>query len=352
MQLKQLYTPILLTSLLAGCGQPVLVKQESATEVSSGQNVITEIDKFNDTIYTSQSQLAVSILATNPDCGYSENFIVIHTDTKANKLCLSQNELPVYQNDKSIGRKFFLFPASKTILGSTNQVVAALSAYLEGLAKFTSDPSHPIADDIQKTLDQLNTTNDAIKNFVPANSENDIQNILPMASSLPNLIGFFEELHKNAQDAASIKTYLKTQQTAIKAIEMELTKIAKNAGEIYGKTYYNHTLEIQDSLSTYYNKNKDRKDSQEFSTEKSREDFLYRITQQKALAEQVKNLQNPLSQAISNFNSSHQKLIDLLDNKLSDADKAKIAAENIKEFNTGLKGFADLASFALKLAAL
>ncbi|MDD4915854.1 MAG: hypothetical protein PHW13_12550 [Methylococcales bacterium] len=327
----------------------MLVKQESATEVSSGRNVIDEINKFNDTIYVNQTQLAISILAIHPDCSFAENYILIHADTSAKNLCLSDTEILEWQHNKAIGRKLVLFSASKTALNATDAVVAALSGYLDGLAKFTSDPSHPIADDIQKTLDQLNTTLSTVQQFLPTDVVNEEQAVQPLANSIPNLISFFDGLKKNAQDAASIKAYIKSNAGTVTSLGQTLNDISRNAAKIYGTTYFNNTRLIEDILSGYYNRNKDGK---EFADEKNREVFLNRILQQRELANQVKSLQNPLSQAINQFNNSHKHVTDLLDNRLNEADKAKIAAENVKEFNTGLNKFADLAAFALKLAAL
>ncbi|MGD0958793.1 MAG: hypothetical protein ABSB19_03200 [Methylomonas sp.] len=347
--MKQLYMLVLCGILTSGCGQQVLVKQESATEVSNGHNIIVEINKFNDTIYTNQTQLAASILATHPDCGFAEYYILIHADTAVKNLCLSDAEILEWQQNKAIGRKMVLFPTSRIALNATTQVVAALSTYLDGLAQYTTDPDHPIADDIQKTLDQLNTTLTIVQQSVPADMATEEQAVQPLANALPNLISFFEGLKKNAQDAASIKAYVKPQANAAASLKQTLNIVAQNAGRIYATTYFNNTRLIEDTLSGYYNRNRT---SKEFATEKDREAFLYRIVQQKELANQVKSLKNPLSQAINQFNDSHQHVADLLDNKLTDADKALKAAENIKEFNTGLTNFANLASFALKLAAL
>jgi uncharacterized protein YoxC len=347
--MKQLYLLALCAIFTSGCGQQVLVKQESATEISAGHNVIDEINKFNDTIYNNQTQFAVSILATHSDCSFSENYVLIHVDAAVKNLCLSDAEIRIWQQNKAIGRKLVLFPTSRITLKATTQVIAALSTYLDGLAQYTTNPDHPIADDIQKTLDQLNTTFSTVQRFVPADIVTNEQSVQPLASALPNLIGFFTELQKNSQDAASIKAYVKAQTNTANSLEQTLNDIATNAAKIYETTYFNNTRLIETTLSGYYNRNRNDK---EFGTEKNREAFLYRIMQQKELANQVKALKNPLSLAITQFNDTHQHVADLLDNKLTNTDKALKAAENIKEFNTGLKNFADLASFALKLAAL
>lgn len=334
---KYIATPLLVL-LLQGCGSSVLIKQETTSAITAGQNATTEVNKFYDHIFNKQNELAAYLIASNTSCQYLDPILVRRNYNGKNTLCLSQSEIREWQKDKSIGYIITLTPSKKSSLKTSMDILEAFSIYLEALSKNTSAPDTPIAGALQGAVTELTAINKKLE-FL----SNETSGKLAQSTAVTDLIAYLEKLIKNSTDANEIK----------RIIETEGAKQDKNLLAVASEADITHTeyvASISSTLSTvmanYYNQNIN---STEFNTLEKRKIFLTTAINQRQLSEQIRTSSSPAAIAIRKFTLAHNKLRDAITGNYSEEQKAFIVDENTKELKDGLQNLASLIQFAISI---
>ena len=333
--------------LLQACGSSVLVTQEATNTVSAGKNAISEVNKFHNSIFDTQNQLAASLLARNSSCNFGTS-IVIHKNIaragrqkKEQGLCLSDAELKQWQSadpkEKSLlGQKIDLMPMERSSLTSSMDILDAFAVYLDAINKHTASPTTPIARTLKGVAEELAALQGNVKILPDA-----VSSKVSQSTALSDFIGYLEKLIHNSNDAKEIAKIVGTEG---EKQEQNLSVIATDADSFYTTYIASMNATLTTSLGDYYNRNKG---SKEFESVDKRESFLLALFKQQQLNSKIKASTSTAGKAIRLFVSAHRKLRDSITGKYSEEQKAVIREENIKELKEGLLQVANAARLAM-----
>jgi hypothetical protein len=333
------------TLLLQACGTSVLVKHEATNTVTAGKNAICEVNKFHNSIFETQNQLAASLLARYPSCNFGNSIVIRTNFASAGRLkteqglCLSDAELKKWQSadpkEKSfLGRKIDLMPMERSSLKSSMDILDGFAVYLDAISKHVASPTTPIANTLKGVADELVVLQGKVKFMSDTVSSKASQSI-----ALSDFIGYLEKLIKNRNDAGEIAKIVETEG---EKQERNLSAVATEVDDIYTTYIASMNATFTTILGNYYNKNKS---SKEFDSVEKRERFLLALFKQQQLDMQIHMSSSPGAKAIRLFVSAHRKLRDSITGKYSEEQKAFIQEENINELKEGLLEVSNVAQF-------